>query len=281
MRFTIFLTGVLRNKALCALDKSRRNMAIEERMQLAINVNGKSIHEQSYRDWRENLFEVALQQLLADESIQDAHEYWVVGPGVLDASVASVGTNTTIRLKNCVFLNRSSVPLRQSGIHYVFQGGAYLNFTNLDRPHDFAPCQLEGFDGAFDEVRFKGPETIIGLNNLRENENWEQLKRDMSAKDYEDDGFSCGKNFLNFPREIVPPKSEYMVESMKTTDTKAERKDEEFDFHLDPNRIRTNAEIQLFADVFEISEEEARKILKEAGRKVEEKRVKNECGVMS
>ena len=110
------------------------------------------------------------------------HEYWVVGPGILDASVASVGTNTTIRLKNCVFLNRSSVPLRQSGIHYVFQGGAYLNFTNLDRPHDFAPCQLEGFDGAFDEVRFKGPETMKDLNTLREKESWELLKRDMSHK---------------------------------------------------------------------------------------------------
>ena len=69
--FHNFLTGVLRNKALCALDANRRKMAIEERMQLAITVNGKSVHEQSYHDWRENLFEVALQQLLADESIHD------------------------------------------------------------------------------------------------------------------------------------------------------------------------------------------------------------------
>ena len=45
--FHNFLTGVLRNKALCALDRSKRAMAIEERMQLAVTVDGKSVHEQS------------------------------------------------------------------------------------------------------------------------------------------------------------------------------------------------------------------------------------------
>lgn len=84
------------------------------------------------------------------------HEYWVIGPGILDASVTSAGTNTIIRLKNCVFLNRSPVLFRNTGIRYVFQGGAYLNFTNMDRPEDFSTLQLEGYDGAFDEIRFKG-----------------------------------------------------------------------------------------------------------------------------
>ena len=42
--------------------------------------------------------------------------------------------------------------------------------------------------------------------------------------------------------------------------------DESFDFHLDPNRVRTDAEIQLFADVFSISFDEARQILKKAGK---------------
>ena len=44
------------------------------------------------------------------------HEYWVVGPSILDTSVTSSGTNTIIRLKNCVFLNRSSVPFKNTGI---------------------------------------------------------------------------------------------------------------------------------------------------------------------
>ena len=83
------------------------------------------------------------------------HEYWVVGPGVLDASVTSSGTNTILRLKNCEFLNRSPVPFKNAGIRYVSQGGVYLNFTNMDRPPDLTARQLEDFDGAFDKIRFR------------------------------------------------------------------------------------------------------------------------------
>ena len=51
------------------------------------------------------------------------------------------------------------------------------------------------------------------------------------------------------------------MESMKTKDTTADDKSSGFAYHLDPGRIRTDAEIQLFADVFEISVEEARRII--------------------
>ena len=175
--------------------------------------------------------------------LKSNHEYWVVGPGILDASVTSSGTNTTIRLKNCVFLNRSPVPFKNTGIRYAFQGGVYLNFTNLDRPKDFTARQFEGFDGLFDEIRFKGPETVKEINDLR---------------------------FSYFPRHILPSKHEYRVESMEKKDTEADTDDESFDFHLDPNRIRTVAEIQLFADVFSISFKEARRILTKAGRRCEQ-----------
>ena len=171
------------------------------------------------------------------------HEYWVIGPGTLDASVTSSGTNTTIRLKNCVFLNRSSVPFKNTGIRYAFQGGAYLNFTNLDRPKDFTARQFEGFDGLFDAIRFKGPEAIKEITDLR---------------------------FSYFPRHILPSKHEYRVEDMEKKDTETDLNDESFDFHLDPNRIRTVAEIQLFADVFSISFKEARRILTKAGRRCEQ-----------
>ena len=72
-------------------------------------------------------------------------------------------------------------------------------------------------------------------------------------------------SFLKFTHEILATKCEYTVESMKTTDTEKEQKSEVTDFHLDPNRIRTNAEIQLFADFFSISKEESRRIITEAG----------------
>ena len=52
-------------------------------------------------------------------------------------------------------------------------------------------------------------------------------------------------------------------------DTETESDDESFDFHLDPNRVRTNAEVQLFADVFSISKEDARRILINTGHQCE------------
>lgn len=69
--FHNFLTGILRNKALCILDRAKRDMAIEDRMRVALSVGGVSAHEQSYHEWRECLFEVAVGQLLADGTIQD------------------------------------------------------------------------------------------------------------------------------------------------------------------------------------------------------------------
>jgi hypothetical protein len=72
---------------------------------------------------------------------------------------------------------------------------------------------------------------------------------------------------LHFPRHILCSKHEYIMESMKMKDTETESSDESFDFHLDPNRVRTDAEVATFAEVFQISVDEARRILKAAGRK--------------
>ena len=74
-------------------------------------------------------------------------------------------------------------------------------------------------------------------------------------------------HFPYFPRHILCSKHEYTMVSMEGKGTKAESSDESFDFHLDPNRVRTNAEIQLFADVFSISFDEARQVLMKAGKR--------------
>ena len=104
--FHNFLTGVLRNKALCALDASRRKMAIEERMQLAVTVNGKSVHEQSYHDWRENLFEVALGPLLANDSIQDRTKQAFIRTAINGESIEAVADSLGVQ-RNTVDCMRS------------------------------------------------------------------------------------------------------------------------------------------------------------------------------
>ena len=74
-------------------------------------------------------------------------------------------------------------------------------------------------------------------------------------------------NFFHFPRHILCSKPEYIMESMEKKDTRVDGKVSGFTYHLDPNRVRTDAEVETFADVFKISIDEARRILKESGRK--------------
>ena len=107
---------------------------------------------------------------------------------------------------------------------------------------------IEEFDGANNVIDYKGPSdpTAYGI-----------CPNHKKASFY--------KNLYS-PRHFFASRGKYVVERMEKKDAKAESRDESFDFHLDPNRIRKVTEIQLFADVFSISFEEARQILTKAGR---------------
>ena len=104
--FHNFLTGVLRNKALCALDSRNRKMSIEDRMKIKVTVDGKSVQEQTYEDWREEVFEVALQQLLSDNSIHDRTKQAFIRTAIRgessDAVAESLGVprNTVNKMKS-------------------------------------------------------------------------------------------------------------------------------------------------------------------------------------
>ena len=185
-------------------------------------------------------------------------EYRVVGPGILDANLVATKASTTVRLENCVLLNRSAIPFRSAGIRYVMSGCVYLNFTAQDRPSDFSPRDFEGFD-VTDTIRFKGPETLEELRALRQKENLEYFDKRSGVK--------CETKNLHFPRHILCSKHEYTVENMKTKDMTADDKSSGFAYHLDPDRIRTDAEVATFAEVFQITVDEARRILKASGRK--------------
>ena len=104
--FHNFLTGVMRNKALCALDARRRKMKVEDRMKIEVAVDGKSVREQSYEEWREAVFEVALRQLLADDSIHDRTKQMFIRTAIKgessDAVAESLGVprNTVNKAKS-------------------------------------------------------------------------------------------------------------------------------------------------------------------------------------
>ena len=98
-----------------------------------------------------------------------ACETWIVGPGVIDAAIECGEDGAKVRLENCLFNNRSKTLPSKSKIRYDLAGGVYLNFTEHEDDFKWRDC-VEPFDGAYNDVRFKGPETIEDYNRLRQKE---------------------------------------------------------------------------------------------------------------
>ena len=82
-------------------------------------------------------------------------EYWVTGPGVLEGTFRAVGTNVTMRLKNCIVRNHAAEPLGKVGICYDLQDGAGLDLPELDEPDDHGRHHVER-SGSPTRLMFKG-----------------------------------------------------------------------------------------------------------------------------
>lgn len=63
-------------------------------------------------------------------ALEAEREYWIVGPGILDAQFA-ISSTATVHIANCIFRNHTTTSPGRAGINYVLDGGAYLNFTDL------------------------------------------------------------------------------------------------------------------------------------------------------
>lgn len=106
--------------------------------------------------------------------LPSGYEYWITGPGVLDTElVAQKGT--TIRLKDCVFLNRARTALDIAEIRYVLRGGVYMNFSELDNPglgieNQYIESKYDSENAAANLVRFKGPESLKALREEQDRE---------------------------------------------------------------------------------------------------------------
>ena len=92
-------------------------------------------------------------------SLQSERETWIVGPGVFDAALECGEDGGKVRLENCLFNNRSKSLPSKAKIRYELDGGACLNFTEHENDFNWRNC-VEPFDGAYNAVRFKGPESL-------------------------------------------------------------------------------------------------------------------------
>lgn len=91
--FHNFLTGVLRNKALHVLECCKREKTRIERAGLHPLEDRSSEHEQEFRDWQKSLFDVALKQLMADETIQDRTKQVFVETAIRGRAIEEVATS--------------------------------------------------------------------------------------------------------------------------------------------------------------------------------------------
>ena len=99
-------------------------------------------------------------------------EYRIVGPGRLDAALSGP-SNAVVRLKDCVLNNMTTLQYPKNRISYVMEGGAYLNFVNLDetsRMRGSVRCGEECQGGNDFAVEFRGPLTFKELNRKRQDE---------------------------------------------------------------------------------------------------------------
>ena len=96
--------------------------------------------------------------------LEGGKEYLVSGPGTLDADLFCP-TTAIVRLKDCVLINRTTRLYPENGIRYRLDDGVYLNFINVKHKplslteRDF----VDSYDGAYNKVRFGGPETVKEL----------------------------------------------------------------------------------------------------------------------
>ena len=94
-------------------------------------------------------------------------EYWIVGPGVLDAQFSASST-ATVHIANCIFRNRTSTSPESAGIDYVLDGGAYLNFAELPATESMrlrvgTRIRNNGMSEGRRWWRIKGPDDISEL----------------------------------------------------------------------------------------------------------------------
>ena len=109
-------------------------------------------------------------------------EYRIIGPGRLDVALSGP-SNAVVRLKNCVLNNMTTVRHPKNRISYVMEGGAYLNFANLDETSQMrkSVSLSDACQGGNDyAVEFRGPLAFKELNRKRQEE------RDRTLRDETD-----------------------------------------------------------------------------------------------
>lgn len=110
--------------------------------------------------------------------LKPGRTYRVIGPGTLDADISGPAS-ATLWMTNCVVLNRAKIIFPDVKLKYHITAGVYLNFINIEdrvAPWHRTFEYLGHYDGAFNDVRFGGPDALSGLLQQRNTEMWFNAK---------------------------------------------------------------------------------------------------------
>ena len=102
----------------------------------------------------------------------------VIGPGTLDAVIEG-SASSTLWMTNCIVLNRAKEIFPKVALKYELTKGVYLNFTAVKESLALSVRKSKyilPYDGAFNKVRFHGPETLSELDERRTAEFYESLR---------------------------------------------------------------------------------------------------------
>lgn len=102
----------------------------------------------------------------------------VIGPGTLDAVIEG-SASSTLWMTNCIVLNRAKEIFPKVALKYELTKGVYLNFTAVKESLALSVRRSKyilPYDGAFNKVRFHGPETLSELDERRTAEFYESLR---------------------------------------------------------------------------------------------------------
>ena len=113
--------------------------------------------------------------------LRPGRTYRIIGPGTLDADLSGP-ESTVLWMTNCVVLNRSKFLPPKNSLRYELTHNVYLNLIGAGEwereptGSDYSKF-YNIYDGAFNEVRFRGPDTLSGLMQLRNKEFFDSLNR--------------------------------------------------------------------------------------------------------
>ena len=94
--FHSFLAGIMRNKALNALRNARRRSGLHEKYACELNAGTFSSDDKEQKRWRETIYEIAIQQLMANPDVAERSKQIFIRTAIKSEKPQSVAESLAV-----------------------------------------------------------------------------------------------------------------------------------------------------------------------------------------